>query len=114
MMKLDAKQQKRFEKLASLLHLTITEANELCAAANQTWEIIAYDCLSAGCESGNEYAVVMKQDEVIEVVLDANHITSNNYRLSAPVRILLDSYSATPIIQKLLKEFVFVYKSYGM
>jgi NTP pyrophosphatase (non-canonical NTP hydrolase) len=108
MMKRDPKHQKRFEKLASLLLLTVEEADELCRAASSTWEYIAYDCLAA--DPGRD----MKADEVIEVVLDANHITSNTRNLSPKVRTLLDSYTMSPTIQKLLKEFVFVYKSYGM
>ena len=105
----DPKQEKRFAKYAGVLGLTIQEAEELCQAASATWQYIGYDCLSA--VPGEE----MDQDEVVEVVLDADHITLNN-RLSPKVKESLRKYDEIARITriKLLKEFVFPFKHYGM
>ena len=108
-MKRDAKQQARFEKIARGLLLTVEQAESLCRAADATWNYIGYDCLTCGGDRE------MKRAEVIEVVLDADHIATNN-RLEPEVKDCLYRYDETTrkFLNQLLKEFVFVYANYGM
>ena len=110
MMKRDVKQQARFERLASKLGLSVEQTDELCDAADATWNYIAYDCFQCGGDQE------MSRAEVIEVVLDADHIVSNNHRLSKEVVAVLRGWDAekSKMIHTLLKECVFVYALYGM
>jgi len=65
------KERKRF-------NLTPKQIKEFQRAAQATWQTIAYDCLqcTAEAEGKNINKVVMKKDEVIETVLDADYMLS--------------------------------------
>jgi hypothetical protein len=57
-------------------NLTQEQIKEFQRAAQATWQTIAYDCLqcTAEAEGKNINRVVIKKDEVIEIVLDADYI----------------------------------------
>ena len=104
-MKRKPKEEKRFVALADALSLTVPLAEELCRAAEKTWALIGPDCLNA-CDGR------MSRDEVVEVVMDADHIRTNTRNLSAVLHEVLKHWEYFPIIDILLREFVFVYKWY--
>jgi hypothetical protein len=101
-------QEKRFSRYAVSLGISVGDLEVLCQAASVTWDHIGYDCLQA---NGTD----MTQDHVIEVVLDADNIVSNN-QLPPYINEVLRRYdpNTTRILENVLREFVFVYKRYGM
>jgi hypothetical protein len=109
MIKRNPKQEKRFAALASKMGLTIQDSESICRAAQETWNYIAYDIFQ--CNDGED----MRQSEVIDIVMDADYITSNARRtLTEPAYLVLRSYQHSDTVAKLLKEFEFVFKYYGM
>jgi len=78
------------EKICKILNLTPEQLKELQDAAWITWNNIGYDCIQAN--NGKD----IPRNQVIEIVLDADHIVSNNPRLSPEVHGALkyvDGYS---------------------
>ena len=61
------------EYLAKKVGLTVDQLKSLHRAAQATWQSIAYDILGCAGEQGGTVKDI-KRAEVIEVVLDANHI----------------------------------------
>ena len=59
--------------------LTPEQRKAFQEAARRTWQAIGFDVLQAVAESEGKDVnrVSMKRDEVIEVVLDADHMTTN-------------------------------------
>ena len=110
MMKLTPKQEKRFAALATKMGIDVVDAESICRCASATWNSIGYDCLEAN--GGKD----MRRSEVIEVVMDANFMSTGDSRkhLTAPAMALLQSYQHSDDITALLKEFEFVHAFYGM
>jgi len=67
--------------VAPAITLAPDEQVELQAAAQDTWDAIAYDILS-GCEPGD----TLTRDDVIAFVLDADHILTYAPHLSRRIR----------------------------
>jgi len=90
--------------------LTLEDLASLKRAALATWQVIAYDCLEA---TGSN----MKQDEVIEVVLDADYIVSNHPKMLTPAakQFLLQRASEHyPQLCRYMADYVFTVSRYGM
>ena len=94
-------------KVAKTLDITTDDLEQLLQAAHSTWDGIAYDVFQAYAPGES-----MDQSQVIEVVMDADHILSNNPRLPENVKKLLKSYKRSDEIRDALKTFVFRDKDY--
>jgi hypothetical protein len=110
MMKHTPKQEKRFAALATKMGIDVVDAESICRCASGIWDYIGFDCLEAN--GGKD----MRRSEVIEVVMDASHMTTGDSRkrLTAPALALLQSYQHSDDIAALLKEFEFTHALYGM
>lgn len=86
-------------------------STELKRALNRTWEAIAYDILSAVADGGDPEKVSIKQAEVIEVVLDADHLEINGDGPAEEVK----AFRALPYKEQIrLAKTVFTYTRYGI
>jgi phosphodiesterase/alkaline phosphatase D-like protein len=102
----------RAVSIAVRLNLTLDQLEELLQAASATWQVIGSDVLN--CEGKGDSAL-MTQSEVIEVVLDADHILTNNRKLSVEVKAVLShtrTFDAYWLTQAL--KLAFPYAKYGM
>jgi hypothetical protein len=107
--------QKYHYEYAKQLGLTEAQYEEMCEAADTTWDIIGADCLDAVASEAGEprESGTMSRDDVIDIVMDANHITSHNRDLSVEVKTLLDAYTHSAIIKQALRADVFKCSLYG-
>jgi len=96
-------------KLAKKLGISDADFQALIRAAQDTWQYIGYDILQAN--DGKD----IPRAEVIDVVLDADYIVSNNPKLPEPVKTILKSYDPEkmPFIREAMK-LAFPYAHYGM
>ncbi len=95
-------------RLAKNLNLSMEHLNTLCEAAWSTWNYIAYDLFEA---NGGKN---MSRSTVVEVVMDADYITSNNRNLPVEVVAVLKDYKQSDVVAQVLKKFVFTSRSYGL
>ena len=95
-------------RIAKKLGITPDELEALCMAADRTWQHIAYDILDAN--GGKD----IPRSQVIEVVMDADAIASNNHNLPANVKAVLGNWEKSAAIKEALKAFVFLHSRYGM
>ena len=94
----------RFEAYADRLGLSVADTAAFCCAADTCWSIIANDCLEEGAE--------MHQMDVIEIVNDQFDQVASG--LPPAALVLWKSHNHSDTMKKLLKDFVFIYKWYGV
>ena len=96
--------------LCKRLKLTPEGLKELRRAAQQTWKYIGYDILQANGEQD------IPRAEVIEVVLDADHITMACHQLSPEVKATLSHVTPQHDYDALQSALLdaFQCKSYGL
>jgi hypothetical protein len=95
---------------AQKLGFTEDEYKSICVAAEITWDSIGYDVLALN--DGKS----IRRSEVIDMVIDANRITSFNSDLDPKLKKILDAYDPAfyKIFRKALAADVFTFKTYGM
>lgn len=99
---------KSAEKPTLLKQLSPEIRSRICKALNHTWDVIGYDCLQATLDYGGKDN--MSRNDVIEVVLDADHPTTHGGDNEA-IKIL-NTLSYNDKI-KIAKE-AFIFARYGM
>jgi len=92
----------------TLTGLTQEELRELGHAAQHAWDYIGYECIQAN--DGKD----LPKSHVVEIVMDANYIETNNPKLSPKVKAFVDNYENSPILERYLKKEVFLHSRYGM
>lgn len=96
--------------------LTPAQTKEFQDAAHRTWDAIGgdiFECM-ATCDGKDINKVTMSRNDVIETVLDADHMVSHGHITDPVVKEFARSGSGNyDLKRKLLKE-TFTFKKYGM